>query len=429
MLGLRRLKSAIDTAVMDAEELLCPECSFEDRGDFCSRCGAPLRVEPRNFASLLRTRLGALDYVDITNGSTTEPFNDFGPTLTALAPPPRCLLGSIAEGGSKKDALLLAIYEADTLSPQRVQQLADSATAAARGDEGNFGQAARFRLSLCICLLYSGGCSPTIITDIGELAEPVVRFPKSPAVTLLAVDVLNKGQYARGHNQYSTDISAALRQVGPAPASAAKEPRIQEELSRALWRSLSQIVATWRQFNAKPSHVASRIDRGRVGFGEALALLVASYTVGAILAKIFAVEVIEFNFLPVVDDVLRGAVALGVAFFNAVLVHKPLRMAGGSASFRHTLFGVMYASALVYPVLVLIEGLAHIVGVDPNDWRGYNTAVGGAYTSVTAGYLAPIHRLSMMRTALVVLAAVICFAVVVFLAVLLVLLLVGPVTS
>lgn len=104
--------------------------------------------------------------------------------------------------------------------------------------------------------------------------------------------------------------------------------------------------------------LALKIRTDRLNASDLAKAAVLSAAVAAIIAQGLDVDTGDIRVgFGLLDSMLNGLLLMFIYLLAAAIIHWPLRLAGGKASFRNTFTANAFISAASYPLLVLIAGI------------------------------------------------------------------------
>lgn len=160
-----------------------------------------------------------------------------------------------------------------------------------------------------------------------------------------------------------------------------------------------QIIDYLRLLSLLGEHeiLALKIRNDQLTAGDLTKAVALSAVVAAVFTNLLNVKTgtietgLEFDFL---NSVLNGIFIMLVYLLAAALIHWPLRLAGGKASFRNTFTANTLVSATCYPIVALFVGILIHFGVDEVDaWTNSQISTAGISLLV----LAPTHEIKWSR--------------------------------
>lgn len=372
-------------------------------GAFCKNCGNTLSVSADDFSKLIIRRLVSEGF-----SSTTAVFQG-GEKLQPIAIALKdqieknyesVLMFPATSGGSNSVHTLniVGILYADGQKPSEINEIAILTYDVVRDTVKNFEGFKILATFIRVYVIYKGGCSLETVQSHKLPWKKRKAIKPNVQLNVIPIDCEQKKTY--GGSKFiepDMNVELSLKQVGKITGPS-KKSSFYFNLTKLIFEKPFQIFVDYMRSMAlvgNPPILAYRIATNKLSAKDLFGIFGISAFLAAIIANVFHINMGGFKLgFSLIDSILDNILIIVTYMFSAFIYHLPLRLAGGTATFRSTFIATGYTGAVAQPLGLLFVGVMTSLGVPAEEaWR--SAPIGSLVIMLPV--FSALHQLSLNR--------------------------------
>ncbi|MGB0564027.1 MAG: hypothetical protein ACPGVO_19835 [Spirulinaceae cyanobacterium] len=388
---------------MDSE-FLCLKCGFHDTGNYCSSCGAELRVQPDSLHILISKRFEEIGFLEFESvPSLDKAIFLSSSTVEEIVDRSKNTLFSEEFVAGSSIIQFVFLVEVDDQSSQNYLKISNDLFSQLSQREAELKESGIRNISLIVVFIYKTSPMMYLVETVQRNTKREIGPFFNISLQSVAIVIPECNLFTSRFSLHSSLFKSALKQID-VPSNINLEQS--NTPAKSLNEYLSLLIEPFQDYwigcsrLSRPGFLVKLIESESISLLKSLDLIkyiLGSVFTASIIAIFLDVDVIGFG-IPVIDETFNVFAFIFGGFITAVMFHLPLRLAGGTGKFKHSVTASAYINITFYPLIILLEGIYSLFSSGESMPSSYGH---GATVMYYCTLLSEIHKISYGKTYLV----------------------------